>query len=81
MERPASARGQERGDLWPGAASSRDLRLALVRNILRILGYHERDDTTQKSVGEAKFTFAEGCITRGSLGGMHTGQEVRRGFI
>jgi hypothetical protein len=35
----------------------------IVRNEFRILGCHERDDTTQKSIGKAKFTPAEGCAT------------------
>jgi hypothetical protein len=46
----------------------------LVKNIFKVLGCHERDDTTQKSIGKAKFTSA------GSLGDMHTGQEAQRGF-
>jgi hypothetical protein len=51
-----------------------------VRNTFKILGCHKRDDTTQKSIGKAKFISAEGC-TPGSLEGMHTRQEVCRGFI
>jgi hypothetical protein len=50
-----------------------------VRNIFKILGYCKRNNT-QKSIGKEKFTCAEGC-TPGSLGGMHTGREVHRGFI
>jgi hypothetical protein len=34
---------------------------AVVRNIFKILGYHERDNTTQKSTDKAIFTSAEGC--------------------
>jgi hypothetical protein len=52
-----------------------------TKNIFTILGCHKRDDTTQKSVGKAKFTSAEGCTPPGSLGGTHTGQEARKGFI
>jgi hypothetical protein len=33
-----------------------------VRNIFKLLGCHERDDTIQKSTGKSTFTFAEGCI-------------------
>jgi hypothetical protein len=32
----------------------------VVRNSFKILGYHERDDTTQKSTGKAKFTLQKG---------------------
>jgi hypothetical protein len=35
---------------------------ATVRNIFKILGCHERDNTAQKSLGKAKFTSAEGRI-------------------
>jgi hypothetical protein len=51
-----------------------------VRNIFKILECHERDDTTQKSIGKAKLTSAEG-YTPESLGSKHTGQEVHRSFI
>jgi hypothetical protein len=51
-----------------------------VRNIFKILGCHERNDTTQKSIGKAKFTSTEGCIPE-SLGSKHTGQQVCWGFI
>jgi hypothetical protein len=34
--------------------------LFLVRNKSRILGCHKKDDTTQESIGKAKFTFAKG---------------------
>jgi hypothetical protein len=33
----------------------------VVRNSFKILGYHERDDTTQKSTGKAKFTSEKGA--------------------
>jgi hypothetical protein len=52
----------------------------VVRNIFKILGCHERDDTSQKSISKTKFTSAEG-YTPGCLGGRHTGQKVSRGFI
>jgi hypothetical protein len=32
-----------------------------VRNIFKILGCHERYDTTQKSIGQAKLSSAEGA--------------------
>jgi hypothetical protein len=56
------------------------LPLPYVRNIFKILGFQERDDTTQRSIGKAKFTSVE-RYTTGSLGIMHTRQEVCRGFI
>jgi hypothetical protein len=35
-----------------------------------MLRCHERDDTTQKSVGKAKFTSAEGCTPEGKSAGV-----------
>jgi hypothetical protein len=35
--------------------------ITAIRNIVKIFGYHERDNTTQKSIGKAKFTSAEEC--------------------
>jgi hypothetical protein len=37
--------------------------LAYVRNEFGILGCHKRDDTTQNSLGKAKFISADGCAT------------------
>jgi hypothetical protein len=54
--------------------------LSMVRNIFKILGCHEREDTTQKSIGKAKFTSAKGFTPR-SLKGMHPRWKVHRGFI
>jgi hypothetical protein len=62
----------------PESMSSLIIRNIHVRNIFKILGCQERDDTTHKSIGKAKFTSTEGCTTPGSLVGMHTGQEVAR---
>jgi hypothetical protein len=53
---------------------------ASVRNIFKILECHERDDTTPKSIGQAKFTSAEG-YTPESLESKHTGREFHRAFI
>jgi hypothetical protein len=47
----------------------------MVRNIFKILGCYQAEDTTQKSVGKAKFTFAERCIPE-SMGRKHNRQEV-----
>jgi hypothetical protein len=40
-----------------------DLIPSSVRNSFKLLGCHERDDTTQKSVGKTKFTSAEWCAS------------------
>jgi hypothetical protein len=39
----------------------KNLGLPIVRNIFKMLECHERDDTTQKSAGQAKFTSEKGA--------------------